>query len=158
MFPLGFKVKFAYCHMLQPIAFLAFRAVHRRISSRGRIGPMKMVKACLPTIRLRFGTKPAFDTLTDQQQLCSGIAHWLIEHHELHPAIAFVQPQMVGRVRVYRLKRIGFYEDRTDIVGGFRRGSRSFSGMTAVEPYVAEQPYQNDTCDPDFGMHDISPL
>ena len=29
---------------------------------------MKMVKACLPTIRLRFGTKPTFDAFTDEQQ------------------------------------------------------------------------------------------
>ena len=80
---------------------------------------MKMVIACLPTIRLRFGTKPTFDTFTDEQQYGSGVAHWLIEHHELDPAIAFVKPQMVGQIRVYSLKRIGLYEHRTNILGGF---------------------------------------
>ena len=57
---------------------------------------MKMVKACLTTIRLGFGTKSTFDALTDEEQHGCGVAHWLIEHHELDPAIAFVQPQMVG--------------------------------------------------------------
>jgi hypothetical protein len=71
---------------------------------------MKMGIACLPTIWLRFDTKTAFDALAYPLQYCSGIAHWLVEHHELESAIAFVQPQMVGRVRVYRLKRIDFYE------------------------------------------------
>src|SRR4029077_7517341 len=58
MFPLVLHLEFGDCHMLQPIAFLAFRAVHGGISSGRRVGPMKMVIACLPTIRLRFGTKP----------------------------------------------------------------------------------------------------
>ena len=79
---------------------------------------MKMEIACFPTIWLRFGTKTAFDALAYPLQYCSGIAHRLVEHHELDLAIAFVQPEMVGRVRVYRLKRIGFYEDWTDIVYG----------------------------------------
>ena len=97
---------------------------------------MKMVKACLPPIRLRFGTKPTFDTFTYEQQLCSGVAHELIEHHELDPAVTFVQPQMIGQIRVYSLKRIGHDEDRTDILGGFWRGSRSFPGMTAAEAHI----------------------
>ena len=118
---------------------------------------MKMVKACLPTSRLRFGTKLTFDAFTDEQQYRSGVAHWLIEHHELDPAIAFVQPQMVGQVRAYRLKRIGFYEDRTDILGGFWRGGLSFARMTAAEPYAAEQTHQNDTHDPDLGIHGTPP-
>jgi len=65
MFPLVVHLEFGYGHMLQPIAVLAFRAVHGGISSHGGIGPMKMAKACLPTIRLRFGTKPAFDALAN---------------------------------------------------------------------------------------------
>src|SRR5215471_8439896 len=118
---------------------------------------MKMGKACLPMIRLRFGTKLAFDALAHPLQDCSGIAHGFIEHQELDPAIAFVQPQMVGRVRVDRLKRIGFYEDRPDIVGGFWRGSRSFSGTTAAEQNAAEQTHQHDTQDPDLGSHRTPP-
>src|SRR5687768_9280243 len=118
---------------------------------------MKMVKACLPTIRLRFGTKPTFDTFADEQQYCSGVAHWLIEHHEPDPAIAFVKPQMVGQVRVYRLKRIGLCEDWTYILHGFWRGSLSFSCMTAAEPCAAEKTYQNDTHDPDLGIHGTPP-
>src|SRR5678815_236107 len=47
-------------HILHGARFLV------RVSSTSsrRIDPMKMVKACLPPIRLRFGTKPAFDTFT----------------------------------------------------------------------------------------------
>src|SRR5437899_695995 len=90
VFPVGRHLEFGYGHMLQPIAFLAFRAVHGRISSRRSIGPMKMGKACLPTIRLRFGTKTAFDAFAYPLQYGRGIAHGLIEHHELDPAIAFV--------------------------------------------------------------------
>src|SRR5437773_11619650 len=108
---------------------------------------MKMVNACLPTIRLRFGTKPTFDAFTDEQQYCSAVAHWLIEHHELDPAIAFVQPQMVAQVRAYRLKRRGFYTDRTDSLGGFWRGGPSFARITAGGPHAAEQPRQNHAYD-----------
>ena len=57
---------------------------------------MKMVIARLATIRLRLDTKTAFDSFTDEQQYGSGVAHRLIEHHELNPAIAFVKPQVVG--------------------------------------------------------------
>ena len=99
---------------------------------------MKMVKACLATIGLGFDTKCGFDALTDEEQFGRRVADGLVEHHKLDPAIAFIQPQMVGRVRVYGLKRIGFYEDCTNFVGGFWRGSRSFCGMTAAEPYAAE--------------------
>ena len=81
-------------------------------------------------IRLRVGAKPAFDALAHPLQYGRRVAHWLVEHHELDPAIAFVQPQMVGRVWVYGLKRIGLYKDCTDIVGGLWRGRRSFSGIT----------------------------
>src|SRR6185295_12129501 len=133
MFPLVLHLEFGDCHMLQPIAFLAFCAVHGGISSGRRVGPMKMVIACLPTIRLRFDTKPAFDACTYELQYRSRIAHWFVEHHKLHPAIAFIKPQMVGWVGVYRHKRIRFYEHRTDIVGDFWGGSRSFAGMTTAE-------------------------
>ena len=95
---------------------------------------MKMVKACLPTIRLRFGAKPTFDALADELQHCSRIAYGLIEHQELNPAIAFIEPHMVGGVGVYRLKRIRFKEGRTDIFGDFWGGSRSFAGMTTGQP------------------------
>ena len=140
VFPLVLHVEFGDGHMFQPIAFLAFRAMHGRIARRGGIGPMKMGKAGLPMIRLRFGTKPAFDALADPLQDGRGIAHGLIEHQELDPALAFVQPQMVGRVRVDRLKRVGFEEDRPDVGGGFWRGSRAFAGLTAADPDAAEHP------------------
>src|SRR5262245_14440086 len=110
---------------------------------------MKMVKACLPTIRLRFGAKPTFDALADELQHCSRIAYGLIEHQELHPPIAFIKPHMVGSVGVYRLKCIRFKKGQTDIFGGFWGGSRSLASMTAAEPYATENTYKNDTHDPD---------
>ena len=58
---------------------------------------MKMGIACLTTIRLRFGTKAAFDSFTYKQQYCGWVAHWLAEHHQPNPVIAFVKPQMVGQ-------------------------------------------------------------
>src|SRR3954468_14814825 len=112
---------------------------------------MKMIKACLATIWLRFSTKTAFDSLTDELQYSSGVADRLIEHHKLDSAIAFIKPQMVGRNRVNRLKRIGFREDRTYIIDGFRRRSLSFSGITAAEPRAAEA--QHDNHDPVLGRH-----
>src|SRR5215472_7920713 len=157
VFPLVLHVEFRDGHMLEPIAFLAFRPMHGGISSRWSRGPVKMAKAGLPMIRLRFGTKPAFDALADPLQDGRGIAHWLIEHQELDPAMAFVQPQMVGRVRVDRLKRIGFDEDRPDIGGSIWRGSRSFAGTTAADPHTAEQTHQHDTHDPDLGNHRTPP-
>src|SRR5262249_26444844 len=92
MLSLGLIVELGDGHMLQPITFLTFRAVHGHIAGRRRIGAMKMVKTCFPTIGLRFGTKCALDALTDEQQFCRGVAHGFIEHQELHAAIAFVQP------------------------------------------------------------------
>jgi hypothetical protein len=53
---------------------------------------MKMVIACLATIRLRLETKTAFYSITDKLQHGSGVAHRLIEHQEQDPAIAFVKP------------------------------------------------------------------
>ena len=79
---------------------------------------MKMGKAGLSMIRLRVGAKAAFDALAHPLQYGSGVAHWLVEHHELHPTIAFIKPQMVGRVWVYGLKRISLYKDCTEIIGG----------------------------------------
>jgi hypothetical protein len=48
---------------------------------------MKMGKTCVPPIRLRFGAKPAFDALAYPLQCCSGVAHRLVEHHELYPLL-----------------------------------------------------------------------
>src|SRR5262245_36341714 len=45
MFALGLIVELCDGHMLEPIALLAFRTVHGRITGRRRIGAMKMVKA-----------------------------------------------------------------------------------------------------------------
>ena len=50
MFAMGLEVKSPDCHMLQPIALLAFLAVHGRIARRGSMAPMKMVIAGLPAI------------------------------------------------------------------------------------------------------------
>ena len=50
MFAMGLEVKFPYCDMLQPRAFLAFRAVHGRTARCGSMAPMKMVIAGLPAI------------------------------------------------------------------------------------------------------------
>src|SRR5215467_7253259 len=69
MLSLWFVVELGDGHMLEPIPFLACRAVHGHIAGRRSVGPMKMVEACLPTVRLRFDTKCAFDALTDKQQL-----------------------------------------------------------------------------------------
>ena len=108
MFSLGFIVELGNGHMLQPIPFLAFRAVHGCIAGHWCIGAMKMVKACLSTIWLRFDAKCAFDALPDEQQFCRRVADGFIEHQELDSAVAFIQPHMVGRVRLYGYKRIGF--------------------------------------------------
>src|SRR5262249_47594181 len=108
MLALGLIVEFGDGHMLEPIAFLTFRAVHRRVPGRWSIGPVKMVKACLAAIGLGFDTECTFDSLTDEQQFCRGIAYGLIEHQELDPAVAFIQPHMVGWVRLNRYKRIRF--------------------------------------------------
>ena len=116
---------------------------------------MKMVIACLATIRLRLDTKTAFDSFADELQYGSGVVHRFIEHQEQDPAIAFVKPQMVGRVRVNRLIRIGFREDSTYVRDGFRSRSRSFSGITAAEPRATEA--QHDNHDPDLGRHRKAP-
>jgi len=78
---------------------------------------MKMVKPRLSAIGLRFDAELTFDSLTDEEQFRRGVAHGFIEHHELDTTMAFVQPQMVGWVWAYRLKRIGFYQDCADIIG-----------------------------------------
>ena len=116
---------------------------------------MKMAKACLAPIWLRFSTKSAFDSFTDELQYSSGVAHRLIEHHKLDPAVAFVKPQMVGGNRVNRLKRVGFCEDQTYVRERFWRRNLSFSGITAAEPRAAET--QHDNHDPVLGRHDKPP-
>jgi len=80
---------------------------------------MKMVIACLASIRLRLDTKTAFDSFTYELQCRGGVAHWLIEHQEQDPAIPFVKPQMVGGIRLYRFKCIGLGEDLTYVRNGF---------------------------------------
>src|SRR5262249_10417301 len=80
----------------------------------------------------------------------------LIEHQEKEPTIAFVKEQMVGGIGMYRLIRVRFEEDRTDIVGDFRRWSYSFS-MTAADPYATEQAYRYDTHHPDRDRHHSPP-
>ena len=96
MLALGLIVELSDSHMLEPIPFLAFRTMHRRIAGRWGIDAVKMVKARLPTIGLRFDTKCAFHALTDEQQFCRGIAHGFIEHQELDPPVAFVKPETIA--------------------------------------------------------------
>ena len=108
MFSLGFIVELGDGHVFEPIAFFARCAVHGRITGRWRIGPMKMVKSRLSTIGLGFETKCAFDALTDEQQLRRRVSHSFVEHEELDPAIAFIQPHVIGRIRGYGHKRVGF--------------------------------------------------
>ena len=65
---------------------------------------------------------------------------------ELRAAVTFVQPQMVGRVRMDRLKRIGFEKGLTDTCGNLLRGRRPLCGITAADPHAAEHQY----CEQDF--------
>ena len=65
-----------------------------------------MVETRLAPIRLRFGTKGTFDALTHEQQDGRGVTDGFIEHHELNAAVSFIQPDMVGPVRMDELKRV----------------------------------------------------
>src|SRR5690242_5493654 len=74
MFSLGLIVELGDGHMLEPISFLAFRAVHRGVARTRGVGAMEMVEPCPPAVRLRFDTECAFDALSDEEQFRGGIA------------------------------------------------------------------------------------
>ena len=110
MFSLGLIVELGDRHMLEPISFLAFRAVHRGVASTGGVRTMEMVEPGLPAVRLRFDAECAFDALTDEEQFRGGIADGFVEHQELDSAVAFIEPHMVGRIRLHRYIRVGVEE------------------------------------------------